>query len=166
MVLSNTPGANSDVNYSVYRDQSANVSYLVRVIGEASTTVMQVSASVAYSVSDFNKEYVEGAQAITAYANTTTAQRITSNISINTTDKNSSDTTDGNATVFITQDNAERLKSLNSGVNYILMGDIDLSEIPSLKEKDGWKPVAFPENSTLDGNNFKIFFLIQFCKIQ
>ncbi|MBS7401144.1 MAG: hypothetical protein KIG16_01360 [Eubacteriales bacterium] len=157
LVLNNTPQAGFSVNYSIYYDNG--LTSLVRETGEASTTVMQVSANIAYGVTNFNKDYVDGAQAVTAYANVVDAQRITSNIEIRTTDKTSNDAMDDRAKVYVTKDNAHVLANLVSGVDYTLMEDIKISEIEKLNLKDGrWKPVAFPKNTTLDGNNFKIIF--------
>ncbi len=157
MVINDTPQEGYQVNYTLYRDNSNNTSYLLRDTAEASTTIMQVSANIAYGVTDFSKEYVEGAQAVTGYENEKDARRVTSQISINTTQKSVADSAGDRSTVFITQENAARLMALSSGVDYVLMSDIYLYKITELNN-GYWKPVDFPTNATLDGNNYKIFF--------
>lgn len=157
MVINNTAQEGYQVNYSIFHDDSSNISYMLRDTAESSTTIMQISANITYGVTDFSKEYVDGAQAITAYSNTENAQRITGRISIYTTEKAASGSTGDRSTVFITQENASRLLSLNSGIDYVLMSDIYLYRISGLNN-GLWKPVDFPVNATLDGNNFKIYF--------
>lgn len=157
MVIQNTAQEGFQVNYSVYRENSTNTSYLLRDSAEASTTIMQLSANISYGVTNFTQEYVDGAQAVAAYGNTEGAQRITSQIAIYTTEKSTPGSDGDRSTVFITQDNASRLMELNSGIDYVLMSDIYLYKIPQLKN-GMWKPADFPENTTLDGNNFKIHF--------
>lgn len=157
MVINNTAQEGYQINYTIYHEDSTNTSYMLRDTAESSTTIMQISANISYGVTDFSKEYVEGAQAVTAYAETENAQRIMGQISIYTTDKSISDSAGDRSTVFITQDNAARLMALNSGVDYVLMSDINLNEISGLNNGK-WRPVDFPVNTTLDGNNFKIFF--------
>lgn len=166
MIIQNVAQEGYKVNYTVYRENSTNTSYLVRDSMDSSTTVMQVSANIAYAVTDFRKEYVEGAQAIVGNSNVDDSQSITSQILIYTTELNNpSDPSNPSepsvpkeqSTVFITQENASRLMELNSGINYILMSDIYLYKIPELKN-GLWKPANFPSNATLDGNNFRIYF--------
>jgi len=234
LVINNTAQEGYQVNYTIFRDETSSISYLVRDIDDASTTVMQVSANVNYNNSDYGDELVDSAQVSASYSSTNYAQRVTSQISINTTDKTSSssssnngsstddgsDTNSGNSgsgnsgsgsgsgnsgsgnsgssddndgddddnsgsgnshsgntddtndgtnsnddddssstrpSVFIFQENASRLMNLSSDVDYIIMEDIYLSKIGELS--DGrWKPVDFPTNTSLDGNNFRIFF--------
>ena len=162
MVINSVANEGEQINYTIYREDSTNTSYLLRDVGESSTTVMQLSANIAYGVSDFSKDYVEGAQAVTAYNNTVDAQRIMGQITIYTTDKSVADSSGDRSTVFITQANAARLMALSSGIDYILMSDIDLSQIAELQDGPNggrlWKPAEFPSNTTLDGNNFKIYF--------
>ena len=157
LALNNTAQEGYRVNYTVERDDDAKISYLVRSVTETSTTILQASANIVYGVTDLKKEYVEGAQAVAAYSNTSGAHRITSNIAINTTEKSAYNVIDDRPTVFISQENASRLMSLNSGVDYVLMSDIYLYKIPGLNNGQ-WKPVNFPNNATLDGNNFRVFF--------
>ena len=76
-------------------------------------------------------------------------------ISIHTSDLTIKETGD-RSTVFITQENANQLTALRNGVDYVLMSDIYLDEIASLNN-GRWKPVAFPTDTTLDGNNFRIY---------
>ncbi len=187
LVIQNRAQEGTRVNYSFYRD--GEVTYLQREIGEAATTVMQVSATVSYGINSFDKQYVAGAKAITSYEGELVkngkegsedyndqyaedeyyfkpyedVRTITSNISIVTTDKTLESSMDDHSKVYISQSqdgkegNAERLMALSSGVDYILMSDIYISKISDLKNGK-WKPAAFPEDTTLDGNNFKIIF--------
>ena len=157
MVINNEAQPGHEVNYSIYRDNSTDTSYFIRETDKASTTIMQLSANIAYGVSDFSKEFVDGAQAVTPYANMEGAQRINGQISIHTTDKSVADSSNSRPTVFITQENASRLLNLSSDVDYVLMSDIYLRNIPEL-DNGRWKPVDFPSNATLDGNNYKIYF--------
>lgn len=157
MVINNTSQEGYQVNYTIFRDNSSNMSYILRDSVESSTTIMQISANIAYGVNNFSKDYVDGVQAVTAYSNTANAQRISGQISIYTTDKTAMSDANNRSTVFISQDNAARLMNLSSGLDYVLMSDIYLYQISGL-DNGKWKPVVFPSNSTLDGNNFKIYF--------
>ena len=156
MVINNSPEEGHQVNFTIWRDESINTSYLMRDANDSSTTIMQLSANISYGVSNFNQEYVDGAQAVKPYSTVEDAQRITSLISIFTTDKTMTEDSD-RSTVFITDENASILKSLNSGVDYVLMSDICLNEIQGL-DNGRWKPVSFPADTTLDGNNHKVYF--------
>ncbi|MBQ7973745.1 MAG: hypothetical protein IJ295_02215, partial [Clostridia bacterium] len=144
------------VNYGIYREDSTNTSYIVRDSNESSTTTMKLSARIAYSVNDFRKDYVEGASAVIPYSTDGDSDLVESNISIYTTDKTVTDSVVNRSTIFITQENASRLTALGEGIDYVFMSDIHLDKIDGLE--NGWKPVSFPSNSTLDGNNFRIFF--------
>lgn len=157
LVLNNKAQDGHQVNYTIYREESEYKSYMVRDIAEASTTTLTVSASISYGVTDFSKQYIDGAHAVTAYSDKNTADsiHISSPIQIYTTDQTAGGS--DNSTIFINQDNAGLLMSLNSDVNYVLMSDIYLYQIPGLSG-GRWKPVAFPSNTTLDGNNYKIYF--------
>ena len=156
MIIHNVPQENFEVNYQIYRDESEQKNYLIRDIAEASRTAMQLSATVSYEVTDVDTEFADGAQAVVGYQEEwISGATVTSTIYVNTTDQ----TTLDESIVVITQDNAGLLASLSPNTNYILMSDISLSQIDYDSEKvnRGWKPVNFPENSTLDGNNFKIY---------
>ena len=155
MVIDNMPQEGYQVNYTVFRDNSTNKSYTVRDSKQSSTTTVRLSANVAYNVSDASKEYVEGAQAVTEYLNSEDAHLVEGIISIHTSDLTVKETGD-RSTVFITQENANQLTALRNGVDYVLMSDIYLDEIASLNN-GRWKPVAFPTDTTLDGNNFRIY---------
>ncbi len=157
MVINNTAQEGHQVNYTIFRENSTNTSYFLRDSSDESTTVMQLSANIAYGVNDFSKEFVEGAQAVTSYSNSENAKRVTGQISVYTTKQSNSTTASDRSTVFITQDNASLLMKLNENVDYILMSDIYLFKIPGLTNGK-WKPVDFPSNATLDGNNHKIYF--------
>jgi len=155
IVINNLAQEGYQVNYTIFRDNNTNKTYMVRDSNRSSTTVMDLSAYIAYNVSDANKNYVDSAHAVTSYIESDDAHRVNGQIMIHTTDNTTEEESD-RSKVFITQENARQLMSLRNDVDYILMSDIYLDEIAEL-DNGRWKPVPFPTNATFDGNNFRIF---------
>lgn len=154
MVVNNT--ANGEINYSIFRDSSSQKVFITRETNDADVTVMHLSANVSYDVNSFAYDSVSGLQAILSYDEAVKGFQVSSEIRIITTQLS---TIREENLVAITQDNANLLTNLSAGTtdnkaNYILMSDIYLSQVNA----NGWAPAIFPENATLDGNNFKIIF--------
>ncbi|MBR4419161.1 MAG: hypothetical protein IKT33_04105, partial [Clostridia bacterium] len=157
MVIENIPEVGSEVNYDIVRDDNTNTSYLVRTSNDVSTTVMNLSVNIAYGISDFDKSYVGSAQAVEHYDETIDTIKIWGQVSVRTMDRSIFEDSTEELLIPITQETANQLMNLQPGFDYILMSDIYLEKIPGLTDGK-WKPVSFPSNTTLDGNNFKIYF--------
>ncbi len=156
LVINNYPEEGHQVNYSMYRDNGAQKTYIVRDVNENTHTIVDLSATISYQVNSFDTTAVNGVQAVVGYDDVSKGLRVSSSIRINTTNQSASDEN----LMVITQDNAEVLQNLMPNTDYILMGDIYLSQvkIPGLQtQPEGWRPATFPAGATLDGNNYKIY---------
>ncbi len=150
LVINNYPEENHQINYSLYRDEGAQKTYLIRDVNEDTYTTIDLSATISYQVNSFDTSAADGVHAVVGYDDLNNGIRVSSSVTIKTTDR----TKAGNENLMvITQDNAKVLESLAPDTDYILMEDIHLSRVSA----SGWQPAVFPTNSTLDGNNFKIY---------
>ena len=140
LFIHDTPQEGSSVNYLIYRDAEAQTNYIVRDIAEVSRTIMQVSAKVSYQI-DGNR--VIGA----SHPTIGSGQMVYDTIAVTTNNAVASNET------VITQDNAYLLAQLSANTDYIIMSDIRLSQV----FESGWTPAEVPANTTLDGNNYRIF---------